>query len=206
MISDLRGRTTLRCIVTALHHILIMLNVNVESISQPCLAISWALSVIGTALLILVMSVLHESQFQSRMLTTIPDHERRPPLYADRVEKTCGVCAVIYITGEMLWYFDLSGYDETPMCHDMYVCLHGMATSYLIVMIQTLLWLMVKWSDVNVVHSDHMCHMNLQCEMVVTDHNGCSHMFSEKGYPSVSLSVIIMFCLCSVHTCGIVLC
>ena len=85
-------------------------------------------------------------------------------------------------------------------------CLHGMTTSYLIVMIQTLLWLMVKWSDVNVVHSDHMCHMNLQCEMVVTDHNGCSHMFSEKGYPSVSLSVIIMFCLCSVHTCGIVLC
>ena len=47
-------------------------------------------------------------------------------------------------------------------------------------------------------HSDDVCHMNLQCEMVVTDHNGGSHMLSEKCYPSVSLSVIIMFCLCSV--------
>ena len=109
VISDLRGRTTLRCIVTALYHIFIMLNVNVVNISQPCLAISWALSVIGTALLILVMSVLHESQFQSRMLTTIPDHERRPSLYTDRVEKMCSVCIVIYITGAMLWYFNLSG-------------------------------------------------------------------------------------------------
>ena len=57
VISDLRGRTILRCIVTALYHIFIMLNVNVENISQPFLAISWALSVIGTALLVLVMSV-----------------------------------------------------------------------------------------------------------------------------------------------------
>ena len=82
-------------------------------------------------------------------------------LYADRVEETCSVCVVIYITGAMLWYFNLSGYDETPMCHDMYVYLRFMTTNYLIVMVQMLLWFMVKRSDVNVVHSNHVCHMNL---------------------------------------------
>ena len=99
---------------------------------------------IGIALLVLVMPMLHELQFQRRMPVTISYHERSPSLYAEQVKKTCSVCVVIYITGAMLWYFNLSGYDETSMCHDMYVCLHGMTTSYLIVMVQTLLWLMVK--------------------------------------------------------------
>ena len=31
------------------------------------------------------------------------------------------------------------------------------------------------------VHSDHLCHMNLQCKMVVTGHNGSSYMLPEKG-------------------------
>ena len=64
----------------------------------------------------------------------------------------------------------------------MYVCLHGMTTSYLIVMVQMLLWLMMKRSDANVVHSNHVCHMNLQYEMVGTDHNSSSHMFSKKVF------------------------
>ena len=63
VMSDLHGRTTPQCIVTALYHILIIMNVNVESISQPCSAICWALSVIGIALLVLVMPMLHELQF-----------------------------------------------------------------------------------------------------------------------------------------------
>ena len=81
----------------------------------------------------------------------------------------------------------------------MYDCLHFMTINYPIVMVQTLLWLMVEWSDVNVVNSDHVCHMNLQYEMVVGGHNGSSHMLSEKGYPLVLLSAITMVCLCSVH-------
>ena len=67
------------------------------------------------------------------------------------------------------------------------------------VMIQTLLWLMVKWSDVSVVHSNHVWYMNLQYEMVVAGHSGSSHVLLEKGYFSVFLSVIIMLCFCSVH-------
>ena len=67
------------------------------------------------------------------------------------------------------------------------------------VMIQTLVWLMVKWSDVSVVHSNHVWYMNLQYEMVVAGHSGSSHVLLEKGYFSVFLSVIIMLCFCSVH-------
>jgi hypothetical protein len=44
---------------------LIMLNVNVESTSQPCLAICWVLGVIGTARLVLVMPMLYVLHFQS---------------------------------------------------------------------------------------------------------------------------------------------
>ena len=33
----------------------------------------------------------------------------------------------------------------------VYDCLHFMTISYSIVMVQTLLWVMVEWSDVNVV-------------------------------------------------------
>ena len=67
------------------------------------------------------------------------------------------------------------------------------------VMMQTLLWLMVKWSDVSAVHLNHVCYMNLQYEMVVAGHSGSSYMLLEEGYFSVFLSVIIMLCLCSVH-------
>ena len=67
VISDIHDRTTLQCIITALYHTLIMLNVNVESTSQPCLAICWVLGVIGTALLVLVMPMLYVLHFWSKV-------------------------------------------------------------------------------------------------------------------------------------------
>ena len=67
------------------------------------------------------------------------------------------------------------------MSHDVY---------HPTVMIQTLLWLVVKWSDVSVVQSNHVWYMNLQYEMVVAGRSGSSHMLSEKDYPLVFLSAI----------------
>ena len=48
----------------------------------------------------------------------------------------------------------------------MYDCLHFMTISYPIVMVQALLWVMVEWSDVNVVQ-DHVCHMKLRAVITV---------------------------------------
>ena len=67
VISDTHDRTALWCIITALYHTLIMLHVNVESTSQPCLAMCWVLGVIGTALLVLVIPMPYVLHSQSRV-------------------------------------------------------------------------------------------------------------------------------------------
>ena len=51
--------------VTVLCHLAIGLYMDVENLSQPCLAIFWGLSVIE--IILLVMPMLYKLQFQSRM-------------------------------------------------------------------------------------------------------------------------------------------
>ena len=352
VISDIHGRTTLQCVITALYQALIMLNANVESTSQPCLAICWVLGMIGTALLVLVMPMLYVLHFQSQVYhpwssksSTCGDDIGREAVLQESfasiiyfysrlivsfrlhsipwtcvligelwdtvyrstitVENIVGNCIGLWMvfgvvisavsvdfvssgitTGRVsvsgkdcvasllviqliaLYIFNyscilcdirwtvpayglacvllyhlmcvrrfrgicltvVSGYrefflwqklmsyvgDDEQIQHitqgghsltstEMFLkwfsgsCLMSHDVFHPTVMIQTLLWLMVKWSDVSVVQSNHVCYMNLQYEMVVAGHSGSSHMLLEESYFSVFLWVIIMLYFCSVH-------
>ena len=80
----------------------------------------------------------------------------------------------------------LKWYGKVLKYHLMYVHLWVLKSCCRALMTMILSWVMVMWSEVDVIHSRH-------------DHNGLSHMVSERDGAVISLPVIVMVCFYYVY-------